>query len=71
MGVTSIRLNSKEEKLLKFLKDYYNCDTSTLLKKSLMDMYEDIRDKEIIEKFEKKESKGKTKFVSFEDIFSK
>ena len=70
MGVTSIRLNSKEEKLLKYLKDYYNCDTSTLLKKSLIDMYEDIKDKEIIEIFEKKESKGKTEFVSFEDIIA-
>ena len=70
MGVTSIRFNSKEEKLLKFLKDYYNCDTSTLIKKFLIDMYEDIKDREIIEKFEKKESKGKTEFVSFEDIIA-
>ena len=34
-------------------------------------MYEDVKDRETIEKFEMKESKGKTKFVSFEDIFTK
>lgn len=54
MGVTSIRLNTKEEKLLNFLKEYYQCDTSALLKKSLIELYEDIKDKEAIEEFEKK-----------------
>ena len=68
MGVTSIRFNSKEEKLLQYLKDYYDLDTSTLLKKSLIEMYEDLRDRGTIEKFEKKAKKGKTEFISFEDI---
>ena len=70
MGVTSIRLNEKEEKLLKYLKEYYDCDTSTLLKKSLIEMYNDLKDSEIIEKFEKKESHGKAEFASFEKIIS-
>jgi len=68
MGVTSIRLNEKEEKLLNFLKEYYECDTSVLLKKSLWEMYEDIKDKEIIEDFEAREQGKETSFFSFEDI---
>lgn len=68
MGVTSLRLNKKEEKLLNYLKEYYDCDTSALLKKSLWEMYEDIKDKEIIEDFENRERKGKASFSSFDDI---
>ena len=59
MGVTSVRLNPKEEKLVRILKDHYNCDTSTLMKRSLWEMYEDLIDKDLIEDFEKRE-KGKT-----------
>jgi len=70
MGVTSIRLNPKEEKLLNFLKKYYNCDTSTLLKRSLWDMYEELKDKDIIEEFEKKEKSKKTKFITYNEIIS-
>lgn len=68
MGVTSVRFNTKEEKLLKYLKEYYNCDASTLLKQSLWDLYEDIKDKEIIEDFEKKEKSGKAQFLNFENL---
>ena len=68
MGVTSIRLNEKEEKLLNFLKEYYECDTSVLLKKSLWEMYEDIKDKEIIEDFEAREQGKETSFSSSKDI---
>ena len=68
MGVTSIRLNKKEEKLLNYLKEYFHCDSSTLLKKSLFELYEDLKDKEIIDTFEKKEKEGKTKFISFEEL---
>lgn len=70
MGVTSVRFNAKEEKVLKILKKYYNCDTSTLLKKSLWDLYEDIKDKEIIDDFEKREKSKKTKFVQIHDLIS-
>ncbi len=68
MGVASVRFNTKEEKLLKYLKEYYNCDASTLVKKSLWDLYEGIKDKEIVEIFEKKEKNGKSKFVKFENL---
>ena len=68
MAVTSLRLNSNEQKVLKYLKDYFHCDSSTILKKSLMEMYEVLQDKEIIENFEKEESSGKTAFKRFEDF---
>ena len=69
MGVTSIRLNKKEEKLLNYLKEHYNCDTSTLLKKTLYEMYEDIKDKESIDDFEKRHEEGKTFFSTFDELF--
>lgn len=71
MAVTSIRFNAKEEKILKILKKYYNCDSSSLIKKSLFELYEDIKDREIIEEFEKKEKSGKTKFFTIEELVSK
>ena len=69
MGVTSIRLNKKEEKVLHYLKEYFHCDSSTLLKKSLFELYEDLKDREVIDTFEKKEKDGKTKFIDFEKLF--
>jgi hypothetical protein len=68
MAVTSVRFNAKEEKMLRLLKKHYNCDASTLLKKSLWDLYEDIKDKNIIEDFEKKERGSKVKFVTIDEI---
>ncbi len=68
MGVTSVRLNPKEEKLVRILKDHYNCDTSTLMKRSLWEMYEDLIDKDLIEDFEKREKGKKTKFISYKEL---
>ncbi|HNU93086.1 MAG TPA: DUF6290 family protein [Spirochaetota bacterium] len=68
MAVTSVRFNSQEEKLLRLLKKHYNCDASTLIKKSLWELYEDIRDREIIEDFEKKETASRTEFVRITEI---
>ncbi|HOT20863.1 MAG TPA: DUF6290 family protein [Spirochaetota bacterium] len=67
MAVTSVRFNAKEEKIVKILKKHYNCDASTLIKKSLWELYEDIKDK-IIEAFEKCEKGGKTKFVTIDKM---
>ena len=50
------------------LKKYYNCDSSNLLKKSLWDLYEEIKDREIIEEFEDKEKVLKTELIGIEDI---
>jgi hypothetical protein len=68
MAVISIRFNLKEEKILKALKNYYNCDSSNLIKRTLLDLYEEIKDREIIEQFEIREKSSKSGFVKLEDI---
>jgi len=68
MAVTSVRFNKKEEKVLNYLKDHFHCDTSSLLKKSLWELYEELKDKEIIEEFEKNEEKGNIKFNTIDNI---
>lgn len=68
MAVTSVRFNKKEEKVLDYLKDHFHCDTSSLLKKSLWELYEELKDKEIIEEFEKNEEKGNIKFSTIDNI---
>ena len=68
MGVTSIRLNAKEEKILNFLKTYLHSDISSLLKTALWNLYEDTKDKEVVVDFEKKEKEGKIQFISFEEL---
>jgi len=70
MAVISVRFNSKEEKILKTLKNYYNCDSSNLIKKSLLDLYEEIKDREIIEQFEIKDKASKSEFVKIDDILT-
>jgi len=50
------------------LTRYYNEDKSSLIKRTLIDLYEDKLDFEEIEKFEKKEKKGKVIFKTFKDI---
>ena len=71
MGVISIRLNKDEEKILKKLSDHFHEDKSALVKKSLLELYENIIDLDVIEKFEARERKGKTSFFTAEDILKK
>jgi len=66
VAVISVRFNSREEKILEILKKYYECDSSSLVKKSLLDPYEEIR--EIIEQYEAREKISKSGFVKIEDI---
>ena len=68
MAVTSIRLNENEERVLNYLKNQFHCDSSTLLKKSLFELYEDMKDKEIIESFEQKSNNKKPRFVTFDEL---
>jgi hypothetical protein len=68
MAVVSVRFNTKEEKILKILKKYYHCDSSSLLKKTLWDLYEEIKDRDIVDEFENREKASKTKFVKIDDI---
>jgi len=68
MAVVSVRFNSKEEKILRILKEYFNCDSSNLIKRSLLELYEEIHDREIIEKFEVKEDNSKTEFIGIDNL---
>ena len=68
MGVISIRFNSDEEKILKKLSDYFHEDKSALIKKSLIELYENILDLNTITRYEEKEKKKKVSFTTAEDI---
>ena len=68
MGVISVRLNKEEERMLNNLSRYFHADKSTMIKRSLFELYENMLDIETIESFEKKEKKGKVSFTTAEDI---
>ncbi|MEW6089212.1 MAG: DUF6290 family protein [bacterium] len=68
MAVISVRFNPYEEKVLKRLEDYYDEDRSKLLKKSMIEMYENLVDKKEINDFEIKEKNKKVHFYSAEEI---
>ncbi len=68
MGIISVRLNKDEDKILRQLSEYFHSDKSTLIKKSLMELYENMKDVEMVELFEKKEKRKKTSFVTAEEI---
>ncbi len=70
MGVVSVRFNKDEEKILKKLSDHFHKDKSTLIKKSLFELYENVVDLNEIKKFEAKEKKGKVSFSPAEDILN-
>ena len=70
MGVISVRLNKNEEEILKQLSDHFHKDKSTLIKKSLFDLYENMLDLDEIRKFELREKRGKISFSSAEDILN-
>ena len=68
MGVISIRFNSDEEKMLKKLSDHFHEEKSALIKKSLVELYENVLDLNTITKFEEKEKKKKVSFSTADDI---
>jgi len=68
VGVISVRFNKDEEKILKKLSDHFHEDKSTLIKKSLIELYENVMDLNEIKKFEAKEKRGKISFLSAEEI---
>lgn len=71
MGVISIRLNKGEEKILKKLSEHFHEEKSALVKKSLIELYENVMDFDEIKKFESREKKGKASFYTAEDILKK
>ena len=70
MGVVSVRFNKDEEIILKKLSEHFHEDKSTLIKKSLFELYENVLDLNEIKKFEAKEKEGKVSFSSAEDILN-
>ena len=70
MGVTSVRFNEKEEKVMQTLMQHFHCDTSTLIKRSIFDLYEEIKDLGVIDEFEAKEAQSKVEFHSIDDLLT-
>lgn len=63
MAVVSVRLNDEEEKILEYLTEYLHEDKSTLLKKSMYELYEDIQDIRFIENYTDNAKKSEKKFI--------
>ncbi len=70
MGIVSVRFNEEEEKILKKLSDHFHADKSTLIKKSLLELYENMVDLKVVKSFEAKEKKGKVSFVTANNIIT-
>ena len=68
MAVVSVRLNEEEEKILNYLSEYMHEDKSTLFKKALYEMYEDIQDIKFIEAYIGKTQKKHPKFISGKEL---
>jgi len=66
MAVVSVRLNNEEEKILTYLSEYFHEDKSTLLRKSLYEMYEDIQDIKFIEAY--RETASNRKYISGDEL---
>ncbi len=68
MSILSVRLSKKEEQILNSLTSILNVDKSSVVKHSIMELYEDYIDRIEIEEFEKREKQGKVEFLSSNDI---
>ncbi|UTC65967.1 MULTISPECIES: DUF6290 family protein [unclassified Treponema] len=64
MAVMSVRMNQNEEKIMNYLSEHFEEEKSSIIKRALSEMYENIIDKKIIDAFEKEEHT----FISAEDI---
>lgn len=71
MAIVTLRLNDEEEEILELLVKYFDADKSKILKEAMWDKFEDLRDREIIEDFEKKNRTGKVQFASADDLIKK
>jgi len=68
MAVVSVRLNREEEKVLDYLSDYLHEGKSTLFKKSMYDLFEDIQDIKFIDKYFKNAKRKKPEYISGDDL---
>ena len=68
MGIMTLRLNEKEEKMLSHLQAYFDEDKAKILKGAMHEKFEDLRDREVIEEYESKLKTKKVQFESGDDI---
>lgn len=68
MAVVSVRLNEKEEEVLNYLTEYFHEEKSSLLKKSMFDLYEDIQDIKFVDNYIEKKGLNMKNFVSGDDL---
>jgi len=68
MAVVSVRLNDEEEKILEYLTEYLHEDKSTLLKKSMYELYEDIQDIRFIENYINDAKSSEKKFITGDEL---
>jgi predicted DNA-binding protein len=70
MAIMTLRLSDQEERILELLVKHFDQDKSKILKEALWDMFEDLRDREIIEEFESRSRGGKVEFASADNLIS-
>lgn len=70
MAIITLRLSDQEEKILDLLVRHFDQDKSKVLKDALWDMFEDLRDRELVEDFEKRLREGKVEFASADEWVS-
>ena len=58
----------EDEKMIEYPSAYPEADKSTIIKRSLMELYEDIIDREVVEYFEAQEAKGNVSFLTAADL---
>ena len=68
MAVVSVRLNEQEEKILEYLTEYFHEEKSSLLKKSMFELYEDTQDIRFVDAYLEKKGLQKENFVSGDDL---
>ena len=67
MAVVSVRLN-EEEKILEYLTEYFHEEKSSLFKKSMYELYEDIQDIKFIENYIDESRKKNKKYITADDL---
>jgi predicted DNA-binding protein len=68
MAVVSVRLNDEEEKILEYLVEYFHEDKSTLFKKSMYELFEDIQDIKFIESYVDSTRNKEKKYISADEL---
>lgn len=71
MAVVTLRLNTEEVRALGFLVKHFEVDQSKILKAALWEKFEELRDRELIEVFEKKSAAKKVQFASADALIKR